>query len=93
MGQFEEGLKEGQEAVRLEPKVEPPYVDRKTSDHDYSVLSRYPVEGLKSPNRKGNCYEDQDAFLPYQGDTAEVWPPQCEKCSETSLFCSNRSGT
>jgi hypothetical protein len=25
MGQFEEGLKEGQEAARLEPNVEPPY--------------------------------------------------------------------
>jgi eukaryotic-like serine/threonine-protein kinase len=39
MGQFEEGLKEGQEAVRLEPNVEPPY--RRELDA-YICLNRLP---------------------------------------------------
>jgi DNA-binding winged helix-turn-helix (wHTH) protein/tetratricopeptide (TPR) repeat protein len=39
MGQFEEGLKEGQESARLEPNVEPPY--RRQLDA-YMCLDRFP---------------------------------------------------
>jgi eukaryotic-like serine/threonine-protein kinase len=56
MGRFEEGLKEGQEAVRLEPKVEPPYrreldayicLDR-FSEAD-QVAARVKAQGIDGP--------------------------------------------
>jgi len=84
LGQFEEGLKEGQEATGLEASVEPPY--RRQLDA-YMCLNRLAISGETAG--PGTRRSEDPPALPRNRLRRRRW---CGRCAGDSMVCRQAGG-